>query len=142
MSILGFRGQYRFLSNFYRCDVTYRELTYKSSEAAYQAQKCPNTEDMSMFTRISPSDAKRLGFKMKCRSDWDSIKYMVMKKILYCKFTQNQNLCSKLIDTNGLLIEEVNDWGDTYWGICNGKGLNKLGLLLMELRYELTTRGL
>lgn len=25
-------------------------------------------------------------------------------------------------------------WIDTYWGICNGRGENKLGKILMEIR--------
>jgi predicted NAD-dependent protein-ADP-ribosyltransferase YbiA (DUF1768 family) len=29
---------------------------------------------------------------------------------------------------------EGNSWGDTYWGVCKGKGQNKLGHILMQVR--------
>lgn len=29
---------------------------------------------------------------------------------------------------------EGNNWGDTFWGVCNGRGENMLGKLLMEIR--------
>lgn len=31
-------------------------------------------------------------------------------------------------------IIEVNNWGDTYWGVCNGIGDNHLGKILMKIR--------
>ena len=34
-----FSGDYRFLSNFHPCDITYNGINYKSTENAYQAQK-------------------------------------------------------------------------------------------------------
>ena len=34
-------------------------------------------------------------------------------------------------------LEEGNTWHDTYWGVCNGKGKNKLGKILMQVREEL-----
>lgn len=32
---------------------------------------------------------------------------------------------------------EGNTWGDTFWGVCRGKGENNLGKILMRLRSEL-----
>jgi len=29
---------------------------------------------------------------------------------------------------------EGNTWGDTYWGVCRGRGSNNLGKLLMKIR--------
>ena len=37
--IAGFRGNYRWLSNFERCDILYKGILYPSTETAYQAQK-------------------------------------------------------------------------------------------------------
>ena len=34
-----FEGKYYFLSNFYECPITYKGLTFTSTEAAFHAQK-------------------------------------------------------------------------------------------------------
>ena len=34
----------------------------------------------------------------------------------------------------GKILIEGNWWKDTYWGVCDGKGQNKLGELLMKVR--------
>jgi predicted NAD-dependent protein-ADP-ribosyltransferase YbiA (DUF1768 family) len=43
-------------------------------------------------------------------------------------------LAVKLLGTGDAILIEGNGWGDTYWGVCKGAGLNKLGLILMETR--------
>ena len=42
-----------------------------------------------------------------------------------------------LLDTGGAVLIEGNTWNDTFWGACNGKGLNHLGRILMTLRHDL-----
>ena len=42
-----------------------------------------------------------------------------------------------LLDTGDLYIEETNSWGDTFWGVCEGKGQNVLGNILMGIRTDL-----
>ena len=32
---------------------------------------------------------------------------------------------------------EGNVWNDTFWGVCNGKGHNHLGKILMKVRDEI-----
>ena len=34
-------------------------------------------------------------------------------------------------------IVEENVWNDTYWGVCRGRGLNKLGEILMVVRNKI-----
>lgn len=53
------------------------------------------------------------------------------------KFTQ-EPWNKLLIATGDTQIIEWNNWGDKYWGadIITGKGLNRLGCLLMTLRKE------
>ena len=41
----------------------------------------------------------------------------------------------KLVSVNDELIEGT--WFDTYWGVCDGKGKNKLSKLLMKVRDEI-----
>lgn len=133
--INSFRNEYYFLSNFYPCKVKYYGFWFNSSEAAFQAMKCP--ERAEEFCILSPSDAKKLGQKVKLRDNWEEIKDFIMKDIVLAKFSQNKNLKQKLFNTVKEELIESNNWGDTYWGSCNGKGQNKLGKILMEVRDKL-----
>ena len=45
LQISEFKGEYRFLSNFYQHPFEFEGLTYPNAEAAFQAQKCRNSED-------------------------------------------------------------------------------------------------
>ena len=42
-----------------------------------------------------------------------------------------------LLETGDAYLEETNYWKDTYWGKCNGVGLNNLGEMLMKIRDNL-----
>lgn len=129
-----FRDDYYFLSNFYGCNITYNGITYRNNEAAFQAQK--DIKRSEEFANLSPASAKRLGRKVMLRRDWEEVKLDIMYELLKCKFDQNPSLKEKLINTGDRLLVEGNDWHDTYWGVCNGKGSNHLGKLLMKLREE------
>jgi predicted NAD-dependent protein-ADP-ribosyltransferase YbiA (DUF1768 family) len=73
------------------------------------------------------------------RPDWDDVRIEVMKKCLLAKFTQNAKLRDLLLSTGDATIIE-NSPRDSFWGIGkNGDGSNWLGLLLMEVRYDLQT---
>ena len=58
-----------------------------------------------------------------------------MKKALLFKFKQNQGLGQKLVGTSLKIVH--NNAKDKFWGIGDGTGQNKLGLMLMEVREEL-----
>ena len=136
-SILEFKGQYFFLSNFYEVPVFYNGLQFKSSEAAFQAQKFPSRA--SEFCNLSAISAKRLGRAIPLRGDWKTARIGIMKEIVFAKFKQNKKLKRLLLETGEAFLQEGNDWGDTFWGVCNGKGENMLGKILMEVRNELGT---
>lgn len=132
-----FEGKYRFLSNFYPRSITYEGTLYLNNEAAFQAQKVTDYKEQEQFRFASPSEAKRLGRKVNLRSDWDKVKDQCMEDIVRSKFTQNNDLKKKLIATGDEELIEGNWWKDTYWGVCKGKGQNKLGKILMKIRKEL-----
>ncbi len=71
------------------------------------------------------------------RSDWEEVKDEIMYKVVTCKFTQNQDLKEKLLAAGDKTLIEGNTWNDRYWGVCRGKGQNKLGQILMRVREEL-----
>ena len=132
--ILEFQGAYRFLSNFWPCDICYDGLFYPSSEAAFQAAKCANDEDKIQFTKLKAYEAKRLGNLVPKRADWDDVRISVMEEILRIKFQRGSQLRTLLDATGNALLVEGNVWKDTFWGVCRGVGFNHLGILLMKIR--------
>ena len=134
-----FQNEYRFLSNFWDAPVTYQGLTYQNNEAAFQAQKCVRPEDRLAFTAMDAAKAKRLGRQTALRPDWEEVKVGIMEEIVRAKFTQNEDLKQKLLETGGMTLEEGNRWHDTFWGIDQntGKGENHLGKILMKVRDEI-----
>lgn len=132
-----FRGKYYFLSNFFDAPVTYDGITYKNNEAAFQAQKTKTRRERHAFSNITASDAKRLGRRVDLRSDWNDVRILYMTEIVRAKFTQNEDLKRKLLDTENEYLIEGNTWGDRFWGKVNGVGDNHLGQILMQIRDEL-----
>ena len=136
--IIGFFEEHFYLSNFYPCKVICNDfknqLIFGSSEAMFQALKCPSRA--SEFTSLTPNESKILGNKVKLRDNWEDVKVDVMEYCLRSKFDQNPELKEKLIQTGDLHLEESNTWGDKYWGTVNGEGQNNLGKLLMKIRDE------
>lgn len=132
-----FSNEYQFLSNFYPETMEYKGEIYLSSEHAYQAAKATNKEDKKKVMDAPTCHlSKKIGRSIKVRKDWDNIKDQVMLKILRAKFSDPE-LRERLIETDGEELVEGNNWGDTYWGVCKGKGKNKLGKLLMQVRDEI-----
>ena len=133
--ITSFQGEYRWLSNFWPAPVEYDGLIYPTVENAYQAAK--TDPDLRLpFVNCPPEQAKRLGRKVPIRHGWENAKVNVMSTLLRKKFKDGE-LASRLLRTEGDEIIEGNGWGDTFWGICQGKGENNLGKLLMKIRGEL-----
>lgn len=137
MKIDSFSGKYFFLSNFYKASVIYEGLTYPSSEAAYQAQKCIDPKDREAFTAMDPAEAKRIGQEVELRKDWNDVKVSIMTEIVRAKFDQHPDLTERLLATGDAFIEEGNDWGDRIWGTVDGQGSNYMGIILMQVREDL-----
>lgn len=141
--ITRFNGEYRWLSNFFRCFVLWDGMTWPSAEHAYQASK---TFDYDLRQNIcgldSPGSAKMYGRALSLRPGWLADRDRIMLEILRSKFAYGSYLGEQLIKTVGHELVEQNHWHDTYWGKCvcdkhHGEGLNKLGEMLMQVRREL-----
>ena len=136
-SICGFFKEYRYLSSFHVCEFFWNGIMWSSSEHAYQASKLESKEDMKKFSKLStPKDAKIAGGLIRIREDWDDVKYHIMYSIVKAKFEQNPDIKEKLLSTGTAYLEETNTWHDTIWGVCDGKGLNWLGKIVMAVRDE------
>ena len=114
---------------------------WPSVEHYFQAAKFPS--DVAYREKIrtapTPEKAKLLGGNRAKKIDpqWDSKREDVMRKALYAKFSQNEQLRRLLLSTGNRDLIEDNPT-DSYWGRGNdGLGKNRLGMLLMELRTRL-----
>jgi ribA/ribD-fused uncharacterized protein len=135
--ISSFQGEHRWLSNFWMSPLTIDGWNFASSEHAYQAAKSLDPTVWRMIqSYASPGEAKRAGMRIKLRPDWNEVRVQFMREILQAKFS-NPDLKQRLLGTGTAELIEGNTWGDTFWGVCRGKGENNLGKLLMELRRDL-----
>jgi len=135
-----FQGQYRWLSNFWYCEVEFDGIKYPTVEHAYQAAKClkPLDRQFILHDCPKPGDAKRAGRKLKIRPDWEEMKLANMFNLLKEKF-KNPDLRKKLLNTGNEHLQEGNMWGDRFWGVDlkTNQGKNWLGVLLMKVRDEI-----
>lgn len=133
-----FKGEYWFLSNFYPAQVQLNGVYYPTVEHAYQAAKTRDPKERKLILKQkTPGRAKRAGRKIIRRKDWKSIKVVTMEYLVWQKFKNNERLARKLLDTGNAQLIEGNTWKDTFWGVYNGQGKNKLGKILMEVRSKL-----
>ena len=132
--IHGFFGEYRFLSNYHRCKIEMFKIDFPSTENAYAAAKCLDPSRMKEFSKILPHEAKKLGGLVEMRPDWEKIKYDIMAAVVFQKFLRHKDLRERLMATGDRILEEGNHWGDRNWGMCDGFGENKLGIILMKTR--------
>jgi ribA/ribD-fused uncharacterized protein len=151
-SILSFRGQHSFLSNFYPL-VEPIELTmdngnvYKflTIENAYQASKIDYKvygyeqyhKMVVEFQHCSAKKAKSMGRIVSMKNNFDRIN--TMERLIELKFPIGSSLAQKLLDTNDYTLYEGNVWNDNFWGVDSKtlKGQNWLGVLLMHHREKL-----
>lgn len=134
--ISGFNGDHRFLSNFTPAPVRLDGVLYPSVECGYQAAKTLNPLERRAFVTAVSSAAKRLGKTVTVSTDWEQRKLGVMLELLRQKFA-NELHRTRLLATRGAALVEDNFWGDRFWGVCRGEGLNHLGRLLETVRDEL-----
>lgn len=146
------RADFGFLSNFHPCRLHIDGRDWPHVEAYYQSQKSTNPAyHAEILKKEKPSWAKYVGdsrigdprlarkswFRKHpedLRSDWDTIKVDTMRTALHAKFTQHRDLQRALLHTwPADLVEDAPR--DRFWGSgTDGRGLNRLGTLLMELR--------
>lgn len=150
---IGFFSIHLFLSNFYPAPVVINGVSFTSSEQAYQFNKAEvcGRDDTAKAIKASanPKKIKKWGDKIDTSDKWENRKEEVMRFILVGKFTQNQDLRKKLIDTGDKPLYECTS--NRYWGTgwrldapqwLNSTsafpGRNTLGRLLMEVRSSLS----
>lgn len=140
-------------------DIFYVEVKYPTSEHLYQAMKINRaSERLAMikkhdFCNREAGQVKKISRSFVLYPGWDHDKEGIMYEIQRFKYG-GAGLRKKLLSTTMnntkqvtrqqydnldryQYIEEGNTWGDTYWGICKGKGENHLGKIIMQVRNEI-----
>ena len=137
---------YGFCSNFYEAPIVVDNILYKTTEHYYQSKKFSVGSDIwnSIVAASTPQEVVAISREVhenpSC-SQWDEIKYNIMRKAVYNKFYQHTALAKLLLDTKDAeLVEDTIGTvrPDAWWG--NGKageGRNWLGKILMEVRESL-----
>lgn len=131
---------YGFLSNFAPYEIYLKGKIWPTTEHYFQAQKFVNTpHEEEVRQAPTAREAAEIGRDRRrpLRRDWEMVKDDVMREALYAKFTQHPDLKEKLLATGEVnLIEHTKN--DRYWGDGgDGKGINRLGQLLIEVREKI-----
>lgn len=145
-----------FLSNFKACNfVDENGVKFCNTEQYFMYQKAITFNDFTTAKAIlnteNPFEAKALGRQVRNYDEkvWNEKRYEVFRKANIMKYSQNPDLHKMLMDTGNLILVECNP-NDKIWGIGlsieeakntnpgNWQGQNLLGLVLMDVRAELS----
>lgn len=144
-----FQSEYAYLSNFFPCEIRYKDMVFSSSEQFYQYERACFANDMycvnDILAATTPQAAKRAGFRVGNSPGWDRVKLDKMKDIITMKFNQNPVLRNEILKTGESNLIEASH--DTFWGAGftlnakklregNWHGHNHLGKILVNYRYE------
>ena len=138
-----------YLSNFYPVEFKMDGKTFTSSEQAFMFKKAIYFKDNHNASLIlkarTPKEAKALGRKVRNfnQDEWSRVSSDIMEEVLICKFSQNNDIKKKLVDTGDSELVEASPY-DRIWGVGvritdaldkrMWKGQNKLGKALTNVR--------
>jgi ribA/ribD-fused uncharacterized protein len=136
---------YGAFSNLFRRQLIFEEMTFATAEHAYQAGKARRPE-VREWLMAAPSPALLAMaahglYQWDIVPSWSRIKFDRMRAVLQAKFTQHEDLRDLLLSTGSARLVEtatVDNPVNRLWGEVNGVGKNMLGILLMELRGQLS----
>lgn len=143
-----------YLSNWYFSTFIIDDITYSSMEQYMMYQKAICFNDIEISKKILATDnvskIKQLGRKVSNYDEnyWNGVRQIIVYEGLIAKFSQNEELKTKLIETKDYYLAEC-AVKDRIWGIglsmtdpnrfnkelWNGKNL--LGYALMKVRDKL-----
>ncbi len=143
-----FNGMRNKLSNFYPCEIKYKNVIHKSNEHQYQWRKATFDERFDIADRISEAnsawEAKKLGDKVKSTPAWEANRARCMEECLLMKLEQCNDFKDELIKSGSKVLVESTK--DCYWGSGLSKedslktspegwpGTNTMGLILTKIR--------
>lgn len=157
MQIIGFHNpseDYGFLSNWYLSDFQIDGITFTSMEQYMMYKKAVCFKDENIAKQIlaekNVSKIKELGRLVSGYDEhiWNGVRQIIIYEGLLAKFSQNEFLKGRLLDTKNSILAEC-AVKDRIWGIglsmtdpkrlipSEWKGQNLLGYALMMVRGRL-----
>lgn len=148
--ITSFTDADAFLSMDAETPIVYKGVSFRSARSAYEASRCRNDADRALFSSLDAHEAKRIGMVLGTdkapegfrdveiipKEEFAGLREGIMKEIQAIKFSDPE-LQKALLSTGNAKLLNSNSVKDTYWGISEGTGSNRLGNILMELRASL-----
>lgn len=147
------REKYGCFSNFSKHSILVDGKMYSTTEHYYQSKKFtdPKFQEIIRLSKTArdakdfasndrPYIEKGVEIKMPTlRSDWEEVKYGIMKEALRYKVDQHEDVKQLLLSTGTEDIAEDTPY-DFIWGLgSDGSGKNWLGKAWMEIREEIKT---
>lgn len=144
-----------YLSNWYPSDFTVNGINFSSMEQYMMYQKALRFGDTKIADKILATDdvakIKKLGREVQRYDDsvWNGVRQIIVYEGLTAKFSQNEDLKAKLLETKDVILAEC-AVRDKIWGIGlsmtdekrfdkdKWKGQNLLGYALMLVREHLS----
>jgi ribA/ribD-fused uncharacterized protein len=132
-------------SNLYPSPVQFEGKLYPTAEHAHQAGKARKAEVrdwiLSAPSLALVAMAAHGLYTWEVIPNWTEIKFDRMRRVLQAKFEQHAELRTILLSTRRARLVEAGTVANAVnrlWGKVNGVGQNMLGVMLMELRAELS----
>jgi len=155
----GLKNKFEFLSNFYKTNFTDNNgIKYNCSEQYFIYHKCKTFDPKNnilleaILTETSATNIKKYGRQVQNFNDtiWKKKRYNIMLEALRLKFSQNEIIKQRLLETKPKILYEASKF-DKIWGIgyCDKDaiqidkskfGENLLGNALMLVRSELLSQ--
>ena len=131
--------EHGYLSNFSQHGFAVEGVYWPTVEHFFQGQKSLDANERDHIGRArSAKEAKARGRAVRLRPDWEEIKEVAMITGLREKFQAHPDIATRLVATGEETLVEAAP-GDYYWGAgADGTGKNRLGVLLMQVRSELS----
>lgn len=153
---LCFSSEHTYCSNFYPSKIKYKSHVFTSVEHGFQYLKVKDAGYLELAAEMTgmtdPYKIKNIGDGIKAHKDWKDQEEELMEKLIKEKFIQNKKIREKLIADHHDQFFEMNR--DVHWGTgsCIAhdtqlidtkelKGKNKVGLILGEIKSELSDTG-
>jgi ribA/ribD-fused uncharacterized protein len=136
--VSSFSGPFAFLSNSARTPIEVEGLRYPTVEHAYSSLQVADEAVAAQIRLIpTPSGSIERRRRIRAKPDWVTQKIEVMAQLLAAKFAPGERAASQLIATGKATLRNEVWWDDSFWGVVNGAGENRLGRMLEELRNRL-----
>ena len=114
---LAFQSEHAPLSNFYPCNIVYKNRKFLSSEAALHHSRaivCKRFVEAGLIEKeLYAYKVKKIGGSFKPTADWDGVKDDTLEEILVEKFIQNPFCRDALLATGNKKLLEAT--GDLKW---------------------------